>query len=408
MRCRNVYTRLLNRRKIMKNNRTAIIIRNTLIIFTVTVLYCIVKNFDMSETGLYALFLCDFSIGLCSRFLVGAVLSIFKDSFTAEWMISFLRIFTFAVFLGVSHYLASSLSLAEKKHKNILILMTGIFVLFPFSVTIFAGDTFGFIDIFCMLILLLTAYFCQNGILIFFTPLLMIAGIFIHDCFLTAYMSPCLAIIAYYCIKRGQNTLRKTQPFIVSAAVSVATAVYSVFFSRQTLTMSADEMLSYLAKKGNTTVENISGYIEDAVTWVDVRQVAPADADRNGFNNILYMLKFGIEEFSLHNLVGIISVLPILALVIIVWIKAIKCNGTFSGKVPYILFVLTLIPQCLSMIMSNDFTRFLSPLVITQIFFLFVTVKNKDGDTAAGLDFIGGNPQMLLLPCMSVVLMNIL
>lgn len=383
-------------------------IRNTLIIFAITVLYCIVKNFDMSETGLYALFLCDFSIGICSRFLVGAILSIFKESFTAEWMTAFLRISTFAVFLGISHYLSQTLTLADRKHKNILTLLTGIFVLFPFSVTIFAGDAFGFIDIFCMLILLLTAYFCQNRILIYLTPLLMVAGIFIHDCFLTAYMAPCLAIIAYYSIKRGGNKLTKAYPFFIAAPVSVATAVYTVFFSRKTLTMTADEMLSYLAKKGNTTIENVSGYIEDAVAWIDVRQVASEGEDRNPLSNIFYMLKFGIGEFSIHDIVGIISIVPILILVFTVWVKAIKNNSTFVGKVPYILFMLTLIPQLLSIMMSNDFTRFLSPIVIVQLFFLFVTARENDKDTAAGLSYLGDNLQMFLLPCMSVILMNIL
>ena len=392
----------------MKSQKTVLTIRNTLIIFAITVLYCIVKNFDMSETGLYSLFLCDFSIGICSRFLVGAILSLFKESFTAEWMTAFLRISTFAVFLGISHYLAQTLTLADRKHKNILTLLTGIFVLFPFSVTIFAGDAFGFIDIFCMLILLLTAYFCQNKILIYLTPLLMVAGIFIHDCFLTAYMAPCLAIIAYYSIKNGGGKLTKAHPFFISAVISVATAVYSVFFSRKTLTMTADEMLRYLAKKGNTTVEAVSGYIEDIVTWVDIRQVAPEGEDRNPISNIFYMLKFGIDEFSVHNFVGLISIIPVLFIVITVWVKAIKNNNTFSGKVPYILFILTLLPQVLSLMMSNDFTRFLSPLVITQIFFLFVTAREKDKDTAVGLSHLGDNLQMFLLPCMSVILMNIL
>ncbi len=392
----------------MKNNRTVLIIRNTLIIFAVTTFYCFVKNFDMSESGLYSLFLCDFSIGICSRFLVGSILSLFKESFTIEWMLTFLRISTFTIFLGISHYFASTLTLADKKHKNTLTLLTGIFILFPFSVTIFAGDAFGFIDIFCMLILLLTAYFCQNRFLIYLTPLLMIAGIFIHDSFLTAYMSPCLAIIAYYSIKNGGDKLTKAHPFFISAVISVVTTVYSVFFSRKTLTMTAEEMLRYLAKKGNTTVEAVSGYIEDIVTWVDVRQVAPEGKDRNPLSNIFYMLKFGLDEFGINNFVGVISVIPILALVITVWIKAIKNNSIFSGKVPYILFMLTLLPQILSLMMSNDFTRFLSPLVITQIFFLFVTAREKDKDTAVGLDFLGENPQMFLLPCMSVLLMNIL
>ena len=234
----------------------------------------------------------------------------------------------------------------------------------------------------------------------------MIAGIFVHDSFLTAYMSPCLAIIAYYSIRNNDNKLTKAYPFYISAAVSVATAVYSVFFSRKTLTMTTDELLNYLAKKGNATVESVSGYVEDVVLWNDIRQVAPSDVERNGINNIFYMVKFALGEFSTYNFVGIVAILPIVALVIIVWIKAIRSNTTFAGKIPYILFMLTLIPQILSIMMSNDFARFLSPIIIIQIFFLFVTAREKDKSTAAGLDLLNKNPQLFLLPCISVMLMN--
>ncbi len=379
----------------------------TAVLFATTVLYCAINAFAMDDVGLYSLFLGDFSIGICSRFLIGSIISIFKDVITREWLVSFLRVFTFSVFLITAHYLGSTFTKAEKDYKISLMFFAGLFIACPFSITVYAGDIFGFIDVFCMLVLLMTAYFAENKILIWSLPVLMVAGVFIHDSFITGYMAPCLGIIAYTVTEKYGKKLWTSAVFIMSSLAGILTSIYSVCFSRKTLKMNADEVLSYLAKKGNTTVADVSGYIEDVVMWIDVHKAAPEGMERNAISNIYYMVKVAVESLSLKDLLSFISIIPITALILFVWIKAIKGCPTFREKLPYILFMLTPVPQIISLFMSNDFTRFLSTIVITQILYLFFAARAKDNKIIDTLKSLGNYPQTFILPCLSVLIMNI-
>ncbi len=390
----------------MKQKKTLSVIFFTAIIFVTMLLYCFISGFTLDDIGLYSLFLGDFSIGICSRLLIGSIIGIFKESITREWLISFLRVVTVLVFFVTAHYAGSTLSQTEKISKKSLTLFTFLFVICPFSITIFAGDIFGFIDIFCMIVLLMTAYFSENSILVFLIPVLFVAGIFIHDSYITGYMAPCFGILAYVVIKKYGKKLWASLIFVISALISVATCIYSVAFSRKTVTMTADEMLSYLAEKGNTTIIDVSGYLEDMLLYTDVRQVAPEDAERTTLNHIIYMIKYALEGLGTANLIMLISIIPVVALFFFVWIKAMKKSEGFMEKVPYILFMLTPVPQLLSLVLSIDFTRFLSTIVITQTFYLFLCVRQKDSCVTEILDNLNEKIHYFALPTVFVLFAN--
>jgi len=66
----------------MKQKKVFSVIIYTAIIFAGMLLYCFINGFALNDIGLYSLFLGDFSIGICSRLLVGSVISIFKGGVT--------------------------------------------------------------------------------------------------------------------------------------------------------------------------------------------------------------------------------------------------------------------------------------------------------------------------------------
>lgn len=362
----------------------------------------------MDETGLYSLFIGDFSIGFCSRLLIGSILSIFKDSFTKEWMTAFLRIVTFVVFMTTAHYVSSSISQAKKEEKGSLMIFTALFIVCPFSITIYAGDIFGFIDVFCFIVLLITLYFGSNKILFWSLPVFLVAGVFIHDAFITGYMAPCLGIIAYYAIKTHGKKIGASANFIVSSVACAATSVYSVIFAKNTIKMTETEMLRYLAKKGNCTIEDISGYIESFLFYRDTRDVIEdQEYVDNAWNLIAYMIKATSKSFGLSYLIYFISTIPIIALIFFVWIKAIKNSNGFMEKVPYILFMLTLVPQIFSLFMSTDFTRFLATIVITQMLYVFMCIKQNDKNIDPAMEFLSNNKHYFIIPCLSTFLINL-
>ncbi len=391
----------------MKNKNFMTVFKYTAIIFASMVFYCVLNCFQMIETGLYSLFIGDFSIGFCSRLFIGSILSLFKDSFTKEWMTSFLRIITFIVFMISAHFIASSLSRAKQTDKKTLAFFACIFVFSPFSVTIYAGDIFGFIDIFCYIVLLITIYAGNNKFLFPLVPVFLASGIFIHDAFITGYMAPCLAIVAYYAVKKYGTTIRAGISFTSSSVVCVGTCIYTVFFANSTIKMTESEVLNYLAKKGNCSVEDVSGYIEGFLFYKDTRDVSESKeyADNIG-DFVIHMFKLAIESLTPTYVLYFVSIIPILVLIFYVWAKSISNCNTFAEKIPYILFMLTPVPQLISLLMSTDFTRFLATIVITQLCYLFICIKQKDKNIIPAMEYLNNNKKVFIIPCMSTILVN--
>ncbi len=391
----------------MQKSKTFFTIKNTVIIFALMVFYCFVKNFDYSVNSLYVLFLGDFSIAIAPRMLVGAILSIFKETFTKEWLLSFLKAVTAATFLITAFYVATCITEVKEKHKQTVLILTGIFLIFPFSITIFAGDIFSFIDVFCMIVLLLCAFAVQNKYLLWAFPVLIIAGIFVHDAYITAYMAPCFGILIYYAITKYKLSKNSILAFAVSTVCCFSTVFYRLFFSTKSVKMTESEAIAYLANKGNCSVEEVSGYIEVFLYGKDVHNYSGLDYADNIFVLLKHMIRITIDQFSTTDLFRILSIIPILALFFIIWIKAAKNADGFFGKLPYILFMLTVIPQTASLFISVDVTRFVSTFIIAQFIYLFMCIKRQDKNVEVGLDRLSSNKQSLLLPCLFTMIFNI-
>lgn len=391
----------------MQKSKTFFTIKNTVIIFALMVFYCFVKNFDYSVNSLYVLFLGDFSIAIAPRMLVGAILSIFKETFTKEWLLSFLKAVTAATFLITAFYVATCITEVKEKHKQTVLILTGIFLIFPFSITIFAGDIFSFIDVFCMIVLLLCAFAVQNKYLLWAFPVLIIAGIFVHDAYITAYMAPCFGILIYYAITKYKLSKNSILAFAVSTVCCFSTVFYRLFFSTKSVKMTESEAIAYLANKGNCSVEEVSGYIEVFLYGKDVHNYSGLDYADNIFVLLKHMIRITIDQFSTTDLFRILSIIPILALFFIIWIKAAKNADGFFGKLPYILFMLTVIPQIASLFISVDVTRFVSTFIIAQFIYLFMCIKRQDKNVEVGLDRLSSNKQPLLLPCLFTLIFNI-
>ena len=171
--------------------------------------------------------------------------------------------------------------------------------------------------------------------------------------------------------------------------------------------MTESEAIAYLANKGNCSVEEVSGYIEVFLYGKDVHNYSGLDYADNIFVLLKHMIRITIDQFSTTDLFRILSIIPILALFFIIWIKAAKNADGFFGKLPYILFMLTVIPQIASLFISVDVTRFVSTFIIAQFIYLFMCIKRQDKNVEVGLDRLSSNKQPLLLPCLFTLIFNI-
>lgn len=350
----------------------------SLFIFAAILIYSSLTSMDMSLDALYSLYLGDFSIGICSRLLIGEILSIFKDSFTREWINSFLQISTISILFFVSLYLGNAYASANKATKRPLLLFLFIFIAIPTSVSIYTGNFFSYADIFLLAILIITAFFGNNRFLSFTLPVIFAAGVLIHDCYILAYMAPCLGILAYNAFVTYKNKPWASSVFALSSVSCAAMSVYSVVFSTKTLKMTYPEMLEYLAQKGNCRISEVSGYLEYYLYFNDPEEITGAPYIENIWVFLKYVIAYACDGLSSREWFDLLYTIPVLVFIILIWAKCIKLSDGFFGKVPYMLFILTILPQILSTIISGDFMRFLAPMVITQIIYIFVCARQQD------------------------------
>ena len=358
--------------------------------------------FQQSNTFLgtfYSHYIGDFSIGICSRMMLGQILSLFKDSFTFEWVTNFVYISIFVMFFFAAAYMGTVLAESDKTTLKALLIFCFMLCIYPVSFNSYLNINFGFLEIYMIMLFVITAFAGESRIFIYITPVLIFTGIMIHDSFMFSFMCPILAIVAYYSTKIHKKTVFTSLSFILSAVSAVGTAVYSVFFSRMTLKMTEQQMLSYLAEKGNCDISSVSGYLETFLFYTDVRGDTGKDHVNNIFEVFSHLTKITTGETNAVQITQTLAALPFLVLIFVIWCICIKNTKGFLQKLPYILFMLTPIPQMVAAtIISMDYMRFFSALIISQAFYLFVCAKQKDPVIIRILEKLSEKAELLILP----------
>ncbi len=373
----------------------------------VTFIYGLIKGLRLFDRGLFVLYLGDFSIGKCSRFLIGSVISIFRDTYTKEWIYSFNLVFLILIFILCGYYISSAAASSKKSNTLPVMIVSAIFIMCPFSfASIYGSRYFGLLDIYEFLVFLLCIMLGKNKYLFYLIPFLCAAGVFIHDSYILVYLCPCLAVCAYYAVKRHKKSIPALTGFGVSSAAGFAASVFVVFFSQSTIKMSEAQVMEYLAAKGQCSVNEVSGYIEQYLFNKNVSSSLDIDYGSDIWEMLKYMAAYNLNGMSPVNIVQFLSVLPFIIFMYRIWIKCAKRSSGFFGKIPYILFMLTPVPVAVSLILSTDFDRFLATIIITQCFYLFMCVKEKDKNVSAVLSYIRRNLYLLAMPCFFIFLGN--
>ena len=256
----------------------------------VTFIYGLIKGLRLFDRGLFVLYLGDFSIGKCSRFLIGSVISIFRDTYTKEWIYSFNLVFLILIFILCGYYISSAAASSKKSNTLPVMIVSAIFIMCPFSfASIYGSRYFGLLDIYEFLVFLLCIMLGKNKYLFYLIPFLCAAGVFIHDSYILVYLCPCLAVCAYYAVKRHKKSIPALTGFGVSSAAGFAASVFVVFFSQSTIKMSEAQVMEYLAAKGQCSVNEVSGYIEQYLFNKNVSSSLDIDYGSDIWEMLKYM-----------------------------------------------------------------------------------------------------------------------
>ncbi|MBR5234089.1 MAG: hypothetical protein IKW03_07750 [Clostridia bacterium] len=382
-----------------KNRNMLSAVLFTALFFCIISAIALFQKTDSFIGTFYSHYIGDFSIGVCSRLMMGQVLSLFKDSFTQEWITSFIFVSIFVMFFLAAAFMGSVLAKSEKTTTKALFIVCFMLCIYPVSFNSYLNINFGFLELYMIMLFIITAFAGERRIFIYFTPVIIFTGIMLHDSFMFSFMCPILALTAYYATTVHKKTVFTSAGFIVSAFSAVGTGVYSVFFSRMTLKMTEQQMLGYLAEKGNCDVSDVSGYLETFLYYTDVIGETGKTHVDNIFEVFLHLVEITAGETNGIQITQTVAALPFLVLIFAMWCYCIKNTKEFTKKIPYILFMLTPIPQLIAAtVISMDYARFFSALIISQAFYLFVCAKQKDPCVLKLLEKTSEKAELLILP----------
>lgn len=302
-------------------------------------------------------YLGDFSIGFCSRLFIGTLLKPFKDTFTREWLVGFSwAVLLFAILL-TALLLNRFIKKAPDESRREYIVFSLLAVILPYSFTWFSV-WLGMLDIFWYIFTVIAIVCTRFKYLRWLAPLLAIACLATHYSAIFVFV-PLLAIVLLYQAVKAEKKLAPSAVFAITVVLSLAATVYFVFFSDKTLTMTEDEMNTYLRQKMDIDVSYLGFYLF-------------GENNHNLQGNLGFVVSTILSEsqksFDLYSTTHfLVSLIPLFAVIITILAKAVKHSNSAAERYVFgfgILLTAMLIPL---RILSTDTERWAAMVIISQL-----------------------------------------
>ncbi|MBQ6118969.1 MAG: hypothetical protein IJK98_07025, partial [Clostridia bacterium] len=337
----------------------------------------------------FQFYLCDFSVGICSRLFVGAVIALFTDSVPLS-LIN--QIVNWAVSLAIigQAVLAGLLLRAGLKNRSVPAALLGLlFMTNPLMVLDKLYLT-GMLDIYLVLLLLLWLAFLKTPLLPLVTPVFCVVGMAIHYQFLFSHLPPMLTLLFFYAIFAQDKRKRaiNASALVTGSVASAASFVYFVFFATENLKMTSDEFYLHMATRFGVIAPNQK--VDLTKTLIPIDRVSldyylfgidHGEHFSRDFGTYFGHLMQLVKERSNVSMLrkDILMFVPVFLLAAAIWLWCAKREKGFR-KLPYLCFVaqaLVLLPELL---ISTDVWRWFSAAMIAQ--FVVFGVVYLDQTTA--------------------------
>lgn len=324
----------------------------------------------------FYIYLPDYSIGYCSKLFVGGVLALFKDSFTKEWLYGFMcaaavaASFVFALFLG------KWVSRAPEEMKMPYLVFALFFATSPYAFSVFF-TSIGLHDIYWYFFILIALACLRNKVLMWLVPLFSVLCVVVHIGYLVI-LFPALMIILLYEAVHAQNKGAKTALFILTGVLTVGITVYVLFFEKQTLTMTMNEMLAYT--KGKLDVEvGSSGF--EYYFYGESADLQPGNGLFIG-DSLLSILKT-LAAVASEKSIGwiyksVLAMLPAAGVSVYIFASAARKTKKVSERFVYVLPILMILVLPALWIFSTDVSRWGGLFCISQMLMLVWMLWEKD------------------------------
>ena len=396
----------------------------TALFFSVLIIYsvCVLNSFSIpviDSVITYTYHCVDYSMGFCSRFLIGAVYNLFVRDPSPESAAVFENILLCLIYAGASFLLAKWLVKLpdEERLKGIrlaLFCVTGSCALPAFA------RVLGMLDVFWLVFGILFLLCMQNRVLRYITPVFMFGFLLTHiGAMLTCV--PLFALLLLY-----EYTLADTKKekriwlalFFVSCAVAVLSFGYFVMFEKQTLTYDIYDFNDILEQRGtkgyyyydfalydnNTDFTSFGPFVFD-VGNADKMDIGlfVAGETKTGFGSLLHEIWFQVKLRLVYYTAGnaevmkkfmgkLLIMLTVLSPLLVMFYKTFiaRFKAEKSDKVKKFIWfcVLAFFPFTIfgSIFVSDDTLRWVTHAMLSLFTILFY-ISYREGSGALKVVF---------------------
>jgi|GEM_PF-2366562 len=336
----------------------------------------------------YTVLLYDYSMGFCSRFLVGDILWRFRDVYTEEFLDAVGRGAVLFAYACMAVLLGYVLRKANAENRKILWVLTLFALLFPLGVYQAHVPAIGMFDGYMMLIGMAAVACIPSRRLRWLVPPLCFLGLTVHYIFLLMYIPTIFSVLLYELAKKPKKDTLGL--FAASFGVSFFGSIYYAIFANRTLTVGREEMFAYMESK----LPGAQLYIDylDVYFFNQYQGLSPdGPVDYVVFNMIWVMARVG--EQGIYLWISMILAGSFFLLFPLVW--ALCCrrathNTEKNSENRYIKWIyrlnlilpLSALPMFL---LSPDYYRFIGCLFSGALILLFYYVYDENEDVLAAL-----------------------
>lgn len=340
----------------------------------------------------YQFYLCDYSVGFCSRLLVGAVITMFTDVVSTDLMDAIIN--TSVILSLILQAMAAGviLRIAMKRGSLLCCGLVLVFLLSPMAVT---GNMRmpGQLDVYLLVLFLLWLACYRTPAVYVVSPLVCAVSMAIHYEFFLMFLPPMLVLLLYRSVTWEKKRARvlSAVSFAFCLAVSASLLVWFVFFANRHLHLTESEFYYGMLRRFRTDPVTRSSNIYRMGTpiykeYFDAHLFGHADFTENLFGEEAYSFAYDSVWGYIRSMLIIakslgqsdwskelVPFLPVALLFCVIWVLCmVKAKGKPGERFVYFCCAVQMLVLIPDMIASSDLWRFISAAFISQFSVFFV------------------------------------
>lgn len=345
----------------------------------------------LADNNTATAYLLNYEFGFNPQSLVGSVFYLFTDLITGR-MIFVVAVISFLFMAAQISLLLGRLvrrSPAEERPSTVTVML--LFLASPLSVTYLLGMHMQRLDVYWIILTLLSLAFIKRPALRWSIPLLCAAAICVHQGFMSTYM-PALAIPLLYEVIKSPRRIGNYLLFGASCLIMIALFAYFQWTPPGFPFEKATDLAAYLTQKADFSA---------SAPMLHVGFFAPIDEWLTQ-----YTLPFTASYALPLGLFYLITSLPLLAVFLSVWRGAFR--GTPGRLLRWIFPLCAAAPLIFipAAVLANDWDRYFAAVVNGQFILIFYFLYAREPAVIAAVrkvgDFFDRHP--LALPALLIVM----